>query len=155
MNNKQIVKLAKAYLIPLDVFIQKEILYKNKVIELFDEYQIKWFNQQSPIDLIEYFKVVIEHYSLEKDFLLSSSNLIKKESELTKDGNYAIYSGSKTGELGAETGEDINEWLAQDYKSNNYGHAVFLELERVLLEFHEENRKKWQSVIATRNTQQQ
>jgi hypothetical protein len=155
MSIKKIVKLPKAYLTPLDIFIQKEIHYKNEVIELFDEYQIKWFNQQSPDDLIEYFKQVINHYKLEKDFLLSSSNLIRKESELTKDGNYAIYSESKTGELGVETGEDINEWLTQGYK-NNYGHAVFLELTKVLIKFYKKQRKKWQSgTVTLESTNQQ
>jgi hypothetical protein len=132
MKNKIIKNQSQAYIKSLDVFIQKKVLYKNKVIELFDEYQIKWFNQQSAGDLIEYFKKVIDHYKLEEDFLLSSSNLIRKERELTVDGNYAIYSGSKSGELGDETGEDINKWLAQDYKNNNYGRAVFLELVRIL-----------------------
>jgi hypothetical protein len=149
MNNKLINKLTKAYLEPLDVFIQKKVFYKNKKIELFDEYQIKWFNQQSPDDLIEYFKQVIDHYELEKGFLLSSSNLIRKESELTVDGNYAIYKNSKSGELGSETGDEINQWLAQDYKKDNYSHAIFLELGRVLSEFYEKNRNEWKSKIVT------
>jgi|LakMenE18May11ns_1017448.scaffolds.fasta_scaffold9212241_1 hypothetical protein len=149
MNNKLINKLTKAYLEPLDVFIQKKVFYKNKKIELFDEYQIKWFNQQSPDDLIEYFKQVIDHYELEKGFLLSSSNLIRKESELTVDGNYAIYKNSKSGELGSETGDEINQWLAQDYKKDNYSDAIFLELGRVLSEFYEKNRNEWKSKIVT------
>jgi hypothetical protein len=149
MNNKLINKLTKAYLESLDVFIQKKVFYKNKKIELFDEYQIKWFNQQSPDDLIEYFKQVIDHYELEKGFLLSSSNLIRKESELTVDGNYAIYKNSKSGELGSETGDEINQWLAQDYKKDNYSDAIFLELGRVLSEFYEKNRNEWKSKIVT------
>ena len=149
MINKKIDKFAKAYLEPLDVFIQKKVLYNNKKIELFDEYQIKWFNQQSPDDLIEYFKQVIDHYELEKGFLLSSSNLIRKESELTVDGNYAIYKNSKSGELGSETGDEINQWLAQDYKKDNYSDAIFLELGRVLSEFYEKTRNEWKSKIVT------
>jgi len=142
MINKKIDKFAKSYLEPLDVFIQKKVLYNNKKVELFDEYQIKWFNQQSTHDLIEYFKQVINHYKLEKNFLLSSSNLIRKERRLTVDGNYAIYKNSKYGELGDETGDEINQWLAQNYKKDNYSDAVFLELERVLSEFYEKNRNE-------------
>ena len=118
-----------AYLSPIDLNIATNVTFnhknnnKSETIDLFDPYQIKWFNQQSEENLIDYFEDVIEHYKIQEDFLYSASNLIEKEKELSNGLNYPIYQ--------TDNYDEFNEWFEYGY-ANKYPEAVYTELKRVI-----------------------
>ena len=96
---------------------------KPEKIDLFDEYQIKWFNQQSEEDLIEYFESVIEFFKTQEDFLYSARNTIEIEKDLSNGLNYPIYQ--------TDNYDEFNEWFEYGY-ANKYPEAVYTELKRVI-----------------------
>ena len=96
---------------------------KPEKIDLFDEYQIKWFNQQSEEDLIEYFESVIEFFKTQEDFLYSAKNTIEIEKDLSNGLNYPIILSGHY--------DEMNEWYEYGY-ANKYPEAVYRELERVI-----------------------
>ena len=125
LKNLNVEIATKVTLVTHNKDIERKDVVTTKVepIKLFDEYQIKWFNQQSEENLIEYFEEVISHYRLQEEFLYSASNLIHKENELSNGLNYPIYQ--------TDNYDEFNEWFEYGYL-NKYPEAVYTELERVI-----------------------
>ena len=68
MSRYTLIESSKYLLKPFDVYIASKVIcediYDNNKkyeIELFDENQIKWFNQQTADDLYDYFLEVIDN----------------------------------------------------------------------------------------------
>jgi hypothetical protein len=128
----------KHYIKPFDTFISSKVIFhdyledEDTIIELFYEYQIKWFNQQTEDYLHDYFYEVIAFYKAEEEFLSNASSLLEMQRELSNGLNYGIVCSDDYAQLHDENDEDM--WILQGWK-NNYGMAVVRELERVLEEF--------------------
>lgn len=138
------IESSKYLLKPFDVYISskvscEDIWNDNKIIkiELFTENQIEWFNQQTADDLYDYFLDVIDNKKYEVDYLCSASNIRIKESEMSEKygKNFSILS---TEEDENPYNFHHNEWLDYGYL-NHYGHAVWIELQRVLDEYDKKN----------------
>ena len=117
----------KHLLKPFDTYISSKVIFyesrtkEDTIIQLFDEYQIKWFNQQTANDLYDYFTKVIEFYKLQDDYLCVGSNLIETQNNLKNGLNYPIVPSE-------------DEWLEHGWKDNR-PNAVYVELQRVLDEY--------------------
>ena len=125
----------KEQLTPFDIYISTKVIFydyekdEDTIIQLFDEYQIKWFNQQTADDLYEYFEEVITFYKSEEAFLCNSSSVIQLQNEkLSTGSNYGIM---KLDDYANCQDEEDYDWIKHGWK-NNYGVAVYQELERVL-----------------------
>ena len=85
----------KHYIKSLDAYISSKVIFhdysngEDTIIKLFDEYQIKWFNQQTEDDLHYYFLEAISFYKAEEEFLCNASSLIEMQRKLTTV-NYGI-----------------------------------------------------------------
>jgi len=138
------IESSKYLLKPFDVYISSKVICedvwdnKRKVeIELFTENQIKWFNQQTADDLYDYFLEVIDNKKYEVDYLCSASTIRDKEREMSEKygKNFSILSSEEDEN---PYNANHNEWLDYGY-TNNYGHAVYIELQRVLDEYDQKN----------------
>ena len=134
------IETSKYLLKPFFVFISSKVFCediwnnnKRVEIELFTENQIHWFNQQTADDLYDYFQEVIEHKKYEVDYLNSASTIRDKERQLSEKygKNFSILSSEEDEN---PYNANHNEWLDYGYR-NNYGHAVWIELQRVLDEY--------------------
>ena len=127
------------YIKSLDTFISSKVIFtdyqdEDTVIKLFDEYQIKWFNQQTDDDLHDYFLEVIEFYKAEEAFLCHSSDVLMKQGDLGNGYNYGIIHEDMYANFNQDNRDDGDDmWIKNGWK-NNYGVAVYKELERVLEE---------------------
>lgn len=137
------IESSKSLLKPFDVYISSKVSCediwndnKRVEIELFDENQIKWFNQQTADDLYDYFQEVIEHKKYEVDYLCTASTIRDKEREMSEKygKNFSILSSEQYENYDVQ----FKEWLDYGY-TNNYGHAVWIELQRVLDEYDQKN----------------
>jgi len=140
MSRFTLIESSKYLLKPFDVYIASKVIcediYDNNKkyeIELFDENQIKWFNQQTADDLYDYFLEVIDNKKYEVDYLCSASNIRIKEREMSEKygKNFSILSSEEDEN---PYNANHNEWLEYGYL-NHYGHAVYIELQRVLDEY--------------------
>jgi|APSaa5957512493_1039668.scaffolds.fasta_scaffold72671_2 hypothetical protein len=130
----------KHYIKSLDAYISSKVIFhdysngEDTIIKLFDEYQIKWFNQQTEDDLHYYFLEAISFYKAEEEFLCNASSLIEMQRKLTTV-NYGIMDTYMYGNIRDEEAEGDEEcdWIVNGWK-NNYGVAVYQELERVIEE---------------------
>ena len=134
------------YIEPLNTYINSKVIFtdpytnEDTIIKLFDEYQIKWFNYQNANDLYDYFQEVIAFYKAEEEFLCQASNTIEMQRKLTTRHNYGIITRDDYSMRNDEDDEDDNNmWITQGWK-NNYGVAVYKELERVISEYEEEQK---------------
>ena len=136
------IESSKYLLKPFDVYIASKVICedifdnnKKYEIELFDENQIKWFNQQTADDLYDYFGAVIEHKKYEVEYLCSASSIRDKEREMSEKygKNFSILS-SESDVSYTQSDVWFKEWLDYGYL-NHYGHAVWIELQRVLDEY--------------------
>jgi len=139
MSRYTLIESSKYLLKPFDVYIASKVIcediYDNNKkyeIELFDENQIKWFNQQTADDLYDYFGAVIEHKKYEVEYLCTASSLRDKEREMSEKygKNFSILSSEQYENYDVQ----FKEWLDYGYL-NHYGHAVYIELQRVLDEY--------------------
>ena len=143
MSKYTLIESSKYLLKPFDVHISSKVICedfwdnnKKYEIELFDENQIKWFNQQTADDLYDYFGEVIEHKKYEVEYLCSASSIRNKEREMSEKyrKNFSILSSEQYENYDVR----FKEWLDYGY-TNNYGHAVWIELQRVLDEYDKKN----------------
>ena len=139
MSRYTLIESSKYLLKPFDVYIASKVIcediYDNNKkyeIELFDENQIKWFNQQTADDLYDYFGAVIEHKKYEVEYLCTASSLRDKEREMSEKygKNFSILSSEQYENYDVQ----FKELLDYGYL-NHYGHAVYIELQRVLDEY--------------------
>ena len=134
----------KHYIKSLDTFIASKVIFydylkeEDTIIKLFDEYQIKWFNQQPTQSLIHYFLEVITFYKSEETFLCLSSDVLKTQSQLGNGYNYGIICEDDYAMFGDPDDDDM--WIKNGWK-NNYGVAVYTELEKVLDEYFAKNKE--------------
>lgn len=142
MSRFTLIESSKHLLKPFDVYIASKVICedifdnnKKYEIELFDENQIKWFNQQTADDLYDYFGAVIEHKKYEVEYLCSASSIRDEEREMSEKygKNFSILS-SESDVSYTQSDVWFKEWLDYGYL-NNYGHAVYIELQRVLDEY--------------------
>ena len=142
MSRYTLIESSKYLLKPFDVYIASKVICedifdnnKKYEIELFDENQIKWFNQQTADDLYDYFGAVIEHKKYEVEYLCSASSIRDEEREMSEKygKNFSILS-SESDVSYTQSDVWFKEWLDYGY-TNNYGHAVWIELQRVLDEY--------------------
>jgi len=136
----------KHYIKSLDTFIASKVIFydylkeEDTIIKLFDEYQIKWFNQQPTQSLIHYFLEVITFYKSEETFLCLSSDVLKTQSQLGNGYNYGIICEDDYAKFNEVTDDDDDMWIKNGWK-NNYGVAVYTELEKVLDEYFDKNKE--------------
>ena len=128
------------YLKSLNTDIHSKVVFtdpftkEDSVITLFDEYQLKWFDQLTTDELYDYFQEVIAFYKAEEEVLCQSSNTIDMQTKFSTGYNYGIIQRDNYSMRNDEDDEDDdNMWITQGYK-NNYGVAVYKELERVCYE---------------------
>ena len=133
----------KQYIKPLDIYINSKVIFtdpltdQDTIIKLFDEYQIKWFNQLTGDELYEYFQEVISFYKEEEEFLCQSSSVIELQRKFSTGYNYGIIQRDDYSMRNDEDDEDDNNmWITQGWK-NNYGGAVYKELERVISDWEQ------------------
>jgi len=133
------IETSKYLLKPFFVFMSSKVFCediwnnnKRVEIELFTENQIHWFNQQTADDLYDYFGAVIEHKKYEVEYLCTASSLRDKEREMSEKygKNFSILSSEQYENYDVQ----FKEWLDYGYL-NHYGHAVYIELQRVLDEY--------------------
>jgi hypothetical protein len=82
--------------------------------------------------LYDYFGAVIEHKKYEVEYLCSASTIRDKEREMSEKygKNFSILSSEQYENYDVQ----FKEWLDYGYL-NHYGHAVYIELQRVLDEY--------------------
>ena len=115
------------YLEPFDTHINSKVIdtdynYENEkedtMVKIFDEFQIKYFNQQTPDVLYEYFEEAIGFLKAENEFLCHASCLLRTQDEMSNGYNYGImrqdtYALSSDG---YEPDEYENMWIRKGWK---------------------------------------